>query len=220
MRWVSRAATPMPLRRRRPASPAAFSAAGAARCVACPGAPASPPCSMPGAPAGRPRSMQRTAHSLPCGQPCGEKWRGSVRPLRAVGKQPPRHGKRSRFVPPSAAGRNATRAESHRILRCPVHEPDTLRPAEPVAERRIQRACRLALAARIESLRAPERPQSGHVHGEVRALPGPPAHFRISPLSARRTRIAGPNQRRDRQRRPGRHRRTAPPPHTFQSAGV
>ncbi len=101
---VSRAATPMPLRRRRPASPAAFSAAGAARCVACPGAPASPRCSMPGAPAGRPRSTQRTAHSLPCGQPCGEKWRGSVRPLRAVGKQPRRHGKRSRFVPPSAAG--------------------------------------------------------------------------------------------------------------------
>ena len=29
---------------------------------------------------------------------------GSVRPLRAVGKQPRRHGKRSRFVPPSAAG--------------------------------------------------------------------------------------------------------------------
>ena len=76
-----------------------------------------------------------------------------------------------------AAGRNATRAESHRILRCPVHEPDTLRPAEPVAERRIQRACRLALAARIESLRAPERPQPSHVHGEVRALPGPPATF-------------------------------------------
>ena len=43
----------MPLRRLRPASPAAFSAAGAARCGDCPGAPASQRFSMPGAPADR-----------------------------------------------------------------------------------------------------------------------------------------------------------------------